>query len=97
MNSESKYEYIYNPCLKARSILQNTQNVKNAIYTVKNDLICFQYESIFNFFTAGTMASKSSISVRKTRIRKEELYLVIGSDEMRIFKQSKPQTQKQQH
>ena len=51
----------YNPCLRIRSILQNTQDVKNAIYTVK--MICFQYESIFNFLTAGTMASKSSISV----------------------------------
>lgn len=26
------------------------------------DLVCFQYERIFNFFTAGTMASRSSIS-----------------------------------
>lgn len=50
-------------------------------------MICFQYESIFNFFTAGTMASKLSISVIKKRIIKEQLYLVIGSNEMRISMQ----------
>ena len=60
-------------------------------------MICFQYESTFNFFTAGTMASKSSISVikKKARIRKGQLYLVIGSDEARISMQR--QTLNQRH
>jgi hypothetical protein len=45
------------------------------------DLVCFQYERIFNFFTAGTMASRSSISVTgKGGIRKGAMFPVQSSE-----------------
>lgn len=44
-------------------------------------MICFQYESTFNFFTAGTMASKLSISVIKKN--KNNKRVALSSDRLR--------------
>lgn len=44
-------------------------------------MICFQYESTFNFFTAGTMASKLSISVIKKH--KNNKRVALSSDRLR--------------